>query len=136
MAKYSGSCACGTVRFETDAEPMMAGHCQCGKCQKLSGTAHTSFGVFPESAVRMTGKLASWSYAADSGNTATRYHCPSCGSPVYGGSSGMPGLIGINLSMLDDPAAVEPKMAFFTARAVSWDRLSDGLTAFPGMPPM
>ena len=135
MTKYSGGCACGAVHFETDAEPMMAGHCQCGKCQKLSGAPHTSFAVFPEAAVKITGKLASWNYIADSGNTAVRNHCPACGSPVCGGSSGVPGLIGINLPMFDNPAAIEPKMAFFTVKAVPWDRLGEGLIAFPGMPP-
>ena len=136
MTKYSGSCACGAVHFETDAEPVMAGHCQCGKCQKLSGAPHTSFAVFPQDAVKMTGKLVSWDYIADSGNKATRFHCPTCGSPVYGGSAAYPGLMGINLPMFDNPSAIEPKMAFFTVKAVSWDHLGQNLTSFPGMPPM
>ncbi|MBI2717877.1 MAG: GFA family protein [Rhizobiales bacterium] len=136
MARYSGRCACGAVHFETDAEPMMAGHCQCSRCQKLSGAPHSSFAAFPEAAVRMSGKLASWSYTADSGNVATRHHCPTCGAPVYGTTKGMPGVMAITLSMLDDPAAIVPKMAFFTKHAVPWDLLDDSLVAFPGMPPM
>jgi hypothetical protein len=136
MSKYQGSCACGAVKFSTDADPMMAGHCQCGKCQKLSGTGHQSFAAFPESGVKVSGKTASWSYKADSGNTATRQHCSSCGSPMFGGSTGMPGMLAVNLSMLDDSSGINPAMLFFTAKQQAWDHMDPGLARFPGMPPM
>jgi hypothetical protein len=136
MAKYQGSCACGAVHIETNADPIMAAHCQCSKCQKLSGAPHSSFAVFPADAVKVDGKLVDWSYTADSGNTATRGRCAVCGSPVVGRSSGMPNLMGIVLSALDNPSAIKPQMVTFTSKAASWDSFDASLPKFPGMPQM
>ena len=136
MAKYEGGCACGAVRYSTDAEPVMAGHCQCSKCQHLSGAPHTTFAAFPAAAVKLSGPLNYWSYTADSGNVATRGHCPNCGSPVVGKTSGMKDLLAIQLTSLDNPAAIAPQMVFFNAKAQPWDHLGDSLPKFPGMPPM
>lgn len=136
MAKYEGGCACGAVRYKTDAEPVMAGHCQCRKCQMLSGTGHSSFAAFPADAVEITGDITYWSYTADSGNAAERGHCPVCGSSLFGKSAGHSGMLGVNLGGLDDAAMITPNMAFFTAKAQPWDRVGETSASFPGMPPM
>ena len=136
MAKYEGGCACGAVRYETEADPIMSGHCQCRKCQQLSGTGHASFAAFPAAAVKTTGKLKYWDYTADSGNTASRGHCPTCGSMVMGKTSGMKEMVAIQLASLDDPSKVKPMMVFYNAKAQAWDTLDAGLKRFPGMPPM
>lgn len=136
MARYSGGCACGAVRYETDADPVMAGHCQCRRCQQLSGAPHSSFAAFPAAAVKLKGRLEFWSYTADSGNTASRGHCPVCGSQVLGKTSGFKDMVALQLTSLDDPSKVTPKMAFYTAAAQPWDQLGGDLAKFPGMPPM
>jgi len=136
MAKYTGGCACGAVRFETDADPIMAGHCQCSKCQTLSAAGHSTFAAFPAAAVKVTGTLVAWSYTADSGNTATRNHCPVCGTQVTGGTSGMKDIVALNLTTMDDPSGIMPGMVFFHAKAQPWDVLDATLPTFPGMPPM
>jgi hypothetical protein len=136
MAKYEGGCACGAVCYTTDAEPVMAGHCQCRKCQKLSGAGHGSFAAFPVGAVNLKGRLEYWSYTADSGNTASRGHCPVCGSMVVGKTSGHQDLLAIQLTSLDDPSMVTPQMVFFNAKAMPWDHIDEKLMRFPAMPPM
>lgn len=136
MGKFTGGCACGAVRYEVNADPVLAGHCQCGKCQKLSGGGHGSFAAFPEPTVKLTGQLSFWSYTADSGHEAKRGFCPNCGTPVMGKPSSVPGIAAINLGSLDDASAIEPKMVFYTARGQPWDHMASDLMAFPGMPPM
>jgi hypothetical protein len=136
MAKYEGGCACGDVRFSTDAEPMMAGHCQCRHCQQLSGAGHASFAAFPEAAVSMKGTVKYWEYKADSGNTASRGHCSTCGSMVVGRTTGMAGVVALNLTSLDDPSKIAPQMVFFNGKGQPWDLLDASLPKFPGMPPM
>lgn len=136
MTKYSGGCACGAVRYETDADPIMAGHCQCTKCQTLSGAGHVTFAAFPAAAVKVTGQLVPWNYTADSGNTATRNRCAVCGTQVTGGTSGMPDLMGLNLTTMDDASGITPGMVFFHSKAQPWDSVDPKLPTFPGMPPM
>ena len=57
MEKITGSCQCGAVRYEIDAEPMVALHCECLDCKKSSGSGHITAGAFPEAAVHITGTL-------------------------------------------------------------------------------
>ncbi len=135
-AKFSGGCACGAVRFEIDADPVMAGHCQCGKCQTLSGAGHSTFAGFPAPAVRVTGDMQTWTYTADSGHTAHRNRCTVCGAQVTSGTSGMPGVTAVNLTTIDGRSGITPGMVFFHVSAQPWDMIDTTLTAFPGMPPM
>lgn len=44
---YSGGCACGAIRYEIPAEPMVMHDCQCRDCQRRSGTGHGSYLTFP-----------------------------------------------------------------------------------------
>lgn len=136
MAKFEGGCACGAVRFSTDADPMMAGHCQCGKCQKLGGGGHASFAAFPADSLTVTGKVTFWDYIADSGNTASRGHCPTCGSHVFGKTTGMPTMIAVHLAALEDSSKIAPSMVVFSSKAQPWDHMDPSLPRFPGMPPM
>ena len=45
---YTGGCACGAIRYEIAAESMMMNDCQCGDCQRKSGTGHGPGPHFPE----------------------------------------------------------------------------------------
>jgi hypothetical protein len=42
---FAGGCACGAIRYECTAEPIMALNCHCRDCQRASGTAYAS-GIF------------------------------------------------------------------------------------------
>lgn len=136
MPKYTGACACGAVTVKTDADPMMAGHCQCSKCQTLAGAGHSTFAAFPEPAVTVSGPLTSWTYIADSGHTATRNRCTTCGTQMTSGTTGMPAVVALNLTTLQDPNAIKPAMVFFHDKALAWDTLDPALPTFPGMPQM
>jgi hypothetical protein len=37
---YTGGCACGAIRYEISAEPVVMNDCQCRQCQRESGTGH------------------------------------------------------------------------------------------------
>jgi hypothetical protein len=55
-SKYSGGCNCGAIRYKIEADPLMAGHCQCRDCQRMSGTGPASHIGFPTTAVKVQGK--------------------------------------------------------------------------------
>ena len=131
---FSGGCNCGAVRYESSAEPVFAGHCQCRHCQRASGVGHTSVIGVPLDALTITGEVKYFDYTADSGNIASHGFCPNCGSQLLGKSSGMPGAIGIKVGSLDDSSWFRPGMTIFTARAQPWDLVEPDLPAFPGMP--
>ena len=135
MASFTGGCLCGAVRYQCDGEPVMAGHCHCEDCRRSSATGHSSHLAVPEASVRIAGALAAYARPADSGAMITRYFCPTCGAAVSSTNSGMPGLVFLRASSLDDLEIFKPQMHVYVSRAASWDRRDDSLPAFETMPP-
>lgn len=73
-----GSCLCGDITFEIDAEPQGASMCHCSQCRKQSGGIWSSAFV-AESDLTVTGDVL-WYEASHS---AKRGSCPRCGSFLF-----------------------------------------------------
>ena len=131
---FSGGCLCGAVRYQGETK-IAGGHCHCNDCRKSSGSGHCSHMVVPEDGFSLTGEVRFYDAPADSGNLVSRGFCPTCGSAVYSKNSGMPGMVFVRASSLDDPEVFLPQMIVYTKRAPSWDRMDPGLPAFEDMPP-
>ena len=133
---YTGGCACGAIRYEISAEPLMMNDCHCLDCQRESGTGHGSHLTFPRTGVKLTGEAKRWDMVADSGNVKTRAFCPICGSPVYMTFAAMPGLFTIRAASLDDPSRYRPQIVTYRVRAHAWDHVDAALPAYGKMPPV
>ena len=131
----TGGCLCGAVRYEITGAPLMAGHCHCEDCRKASSTGHGTFAAYPESAVKLTGKLTHYRTKADTGMMSDRGFCPTCGSWISGSPESVPGVVAVTIATFDDPEAVQPQMRFYDKRRISWDTIDPVLPAFPAMPP-
>lgn len=131
----AGGCLCGQVRFRIDGEPIMMGRCCCQACQKLSGTGNTENMAFAEGAFSVTGKTTEYHWTADSGGHVTTSFCPACGSPLFGKSSSMPGMMMVRAGALDDPAIYTPQMLVYAKRRHAWVPNDDRIPAFEMMPP-
>lgn len=132
---FTGKCLCGAVRYTCTAEPAIAGFCHCEDCRRSSGAGHCSHLGVPEASVTLSGVTTGYARPADSGNVITRHFCPTCGSALYSTNSGMPGLLFLRASSLDDLEVFKPQMHVYASRAASWDRREDGLPSFDVMPP-
>lgn len=75
LKTYSGSCHCGAVRFEIDAEIDHARVCDCSICSKRGALI---FRVADEDFRLLTPIAALSTYRWGSG-TAIDYFCPTCG---------------------------------------------------------
>lgn len=132
----SRGCLCGAVRYEVDGEPIMTGHCHCLDCQRASGAGHATHAFFPETAVRISGRLSEYSGLADSGARVTRSFCPTCGSWIFARSSNMAGGMTICVGTLDEPDKIAMQMRVYDKRRRIWDVVDPNLPAFETMPPM
>lgn len=132
---FTGGCLCGAVRYSCTAVPAMAGHCHCEDCRRSSGSGRCSHLGVPEHSVSITGETCGYPRPADSGNVVTRHFCPTCGAPIFSLNSGMPGMMFLRASSLDDTEVFKPQMHVYVARAPSWDRPTEGLPSFQTMPP-
>lgn len=132
---YSGGCACGAIRYHTQATPIFQNHCQCRDCQQRSGTGHGSYLTFADcSEVTVTGEASTWRITADSGNDKIHAFCPECGTPVYLTFVAMPDLFSVMATSLDDPGLFAPQAVTYAMRAHAWDRMDPALPAFEHMP--
>lgn len=132
---YGGGCACGSIRYEMSAEPLVMADCQCRDCQRKSGTGHGSYLVFPRASVTVTGDATHWDLVADSGNVKTRAFCPRCGSPVYMIFAANPGVFAVHAASLDDPGRYKPQLVTYRVRGHAWDHIDTTLPGFDRMPP-
>lgn len=132
--RYSGGCACGRVRYGTDAEPIFQNHCQCLDCRKRSGTGHSSYLTFGRrDEMQITGEVTTWRLAGDSGKEKSHAFCPTCGTPVFLTFPAMPELIAVHAGSLDDAEMFAPTVLTYAMRGLSWDAMDMRLTHFAKM---
>ena len=129
-----GSCLCGAVSYEISGNARLFWHCHCSRCRKASGTGHGSHMIVAEADFTFSGEIKFFDKPADSGNRVSRGFCPHCGSALYSTNSGMPGLVFVRASSLDDPEHFKPQMVVYTDRAASWDVMDTRLPGFARMP--
>ena len=79
---YKGSCLCGAVKFECDAEPVLMAICHCTDCQHEGGSFSDS-AVFPPGSLKYTeGEPAQYNQSGASGKNVEHYFCGKCGSTL------------------------------------------------------
>ena len=130
---FTGGCLCGAVRYEGQVAKG-GGHCHCDDCRRSGGTGHCSHMAVPEDGFRQTGEVRFFDKPADSGNMVSRGFCPTCGAAVYSRNSGVPGLVFVRASSLDDPEVFQPQMIVYSSRKPSWDHMDASLPSFAEMP--
>src|SRR5438552_19084672 len=80
---FSGGCACGAIRYESTAEPVMMLHCHCRDCQRASGGPFSSYVIVPTEAFKLLqGSPRFHASPSEMGGKTRRGFCPDCGSPI------------------------------------------------------
>lgn len=78
-----GSCNCGKVTVTLDEVPDSTLLCHCYNCRKSSGGIFSVNLIVPKGKFHIDGEIKEYKDPnSDSGNIATRYFCPNCGSPI------------------------------------------------------
>jgi hypothetical protein len=130
-----GGCACGAVRYECAAEPMMSVICHCRDCQRSTGAGHAAEMVVPTATFAFVKGEPRWHrVTGNSGNLVSRGFCGECGSPLVASSSGHPEALALQAGSLDEPARFRPAHHVFVSSAQPWDRIDPKTTAFAGIP--
>jgi len=88
--KLNGSCHCGYITFEAEADPEKTSICHCTDCQASTGTAfRTNIPVPGNSFKMLSGEPTIYvKTTAESGNPRAQAFCPKCGSPIYSTTPG------------------------------------------------
>ena len=130
----TGRCHCGACSYQIAGEPIVVAHCHCLDCQRLSGAGHTTGAMFPEECIDLRGDPATYSTVSAAGNTVTRLFCRTCGSPLFGRNTGMPGVMTVMAGTLDAPESLAPQVAIFTRSRRPWDPLDPSVSSYDAQP--
>ncbi len=135
MTAFTGGCLCGAIRYTVTGEVVNMWNCHCNDCRKITGAAFATNVFVKEEDIQITaGTPSTFQNTSDSGNTMTRYFCAGCGSPLFNGNSGRPGIRVIRAGSIDDAGFVKPWANLYANRALPFTHLDDQMTNFDKMP--
>ncbi len=133
---FKGRCLCGSVRYESSADPVAFMLCHCRDCQYVSGGEPAAVVVVPKSAFKLTkGSIKGFSVKAESGKLVERQFCPVCGTPMFSSLEGMPDLWAVKAGTMDDSSSLKPTAFIWTKSAQPWAHLDRSYPAFERQPP-
>ena len=130
MATITGGCLCGAGRYTAAADPSSVTVCHCLDCQKFTGSAFAALVPVQKDAVKLEGKLKTFSSPGGSGKPLLRHFCPDCGSSLAEESGWRPGMMVLNVGTFDDPSIAKPGREIFRDRAWSWLHLEGEIPRF------
>lgn len=126
MAKLTGGCLCGAIRYEVNGDPVRVANCHCDDCRKATGSSFATNAFFKEDDITvLQGEPKSFQHTADSGNTMTKQFCGDCGSQLFGMGSGRPGIKNIKVGTIDDASSIRPQVNVFASKALPFTILSE-----------
>jgi len=129
MKPITGGCACGAIRYEVTAEPIVTFNCHCRDCQKITGGGYTPVFYVPANAFKITkGSPKYFGTTSEMMGDNVRGFCPDCGSRLFGGKSDFGQ--GIAAGSLDDPSLYKPQHEIWTSDAQPWDAMDPKLPKF------
>ena len=118
---------CGAVRYESKGEPQFSFHCQCRRCQRITGTGHASQLLLNINDTNISGDLKFYAHATEDGNTVSSGFCPHCCSPILTKTSGFPELLFFHAASLDDPSVFVPQKVLWSSSKQVWDYIDPHL---------
>ncbi len=132
---FSGGCACGVIRYESKAEPVLMLHCHCRDCQRASGRPLSSYVIVPAQTYKlMKGSVRFHDSPSEAGGQTHRGFCPECGSPIHVMTDSQPQIVAIRTASLDDPGWFNQQMDVWTSDAHPWDQMNPALPKYEKYP--
>jgi hypothetical protein len=129
----SGSCLCGTVRYEATGPFNQMVSCHCSMCRKQHGSGFATYVSVPADRFRwLAGEEAIMGY--QSSEQGTRYNCKVCGSVV---PMMMPshGLAVLPAGPLEGELGITPQAHIFVGSKAPWHTITDSLPQHAEYPP-
>ena len=119
--KVHGSCHCGAIRFEAEADPEKAGVCHCTDCQSLTGSAFALYLQVPKETFRLTsGEPKVYVKTAQSGNRRAQAFCPNCGSRLWAAAEKDSPIYNLRIGTLRERAELRPRTQLWCRSALPW----------------
>ena len=133
--KVHGSCHCEKLAFEAEIDPEKVGVCHCTDCQKLTGSAFSTFVPVPKAAFRLLrGEPKIYVKTAESGNRRAQAFCAECGTRIYASAVDDPQVFNVRLGTVAERAVLKPMVQVWCRSALPWVRELGAIKQFPKQP--
>ena len=127
---HQGSCLCGQVSYQLDAEIKEVACCHCQQCRKAQGTAFATNAPVEVQHFKVTaGQALIREFASTPGKL--RAFCSHCGSPLYSRRLDLPGMLRLRIGTLDTVLRHQPDYHIFAAHKAEWYEINDAQPQFP-----
>lgn len=131
--KHSGTCLCGTVRFEISGTFERFYLCHCSRCRKGSGSAHAANLFSSEAEITwLSGEDCIGSYRVPDARHR-RSFCRTCGSTLPRAEAGG-AMIVVPAGSLDTPVDIRPNAHICLSSRANWDDGLDEVPRLDGLP--
>jgi hypothetical protein len=121
--KVEGSCSCGAITIEAEANPEAVSVCHCTDCQTASGSAFRVAVPVAGESFKVTGEPKIYvKTTAESGNPRAQAFCPVCGASLYSTTpgEGRQAMYILRVGMLKQRDALTPKRQIWWRSARDW----------------
>jgi hypothetical protein len=126
-----GGCACGSVRYRLESEPMFVHCCHCLDCQRQTGSAFVLNALIETDRITLlAGEPQSVGVPTDSGKPHRIFRCPNCQVALWSEYGGRTRMRFVRVGTLDTPAALKPDVHIYVRSKQPWLQLPAGVPAF------
>jgi len=131
MSGLQGGCACGSVRYRLDSEPMFVHCCHCLDCQRQTGSAFVINALIETDRIALlSGQPEPVAVPTDSGRPHRIFRCPECQVALWSEYGGRMQLRFVRAGTLDHPAVLAPDVHIYVRSKLPWVQLPPGVAAF------
>lgn len=120
MARLSGGCLCGAIRYAIPDDCTLHYLCHCRDCRRHGGGAWHAGIMVPAEDLAISGTPQVWTKGADSGASVGRHFCGTCGTHLFASRWPDPVRVSVKPGTLDDPAVFQPRHEIWTRSRVDW----------------
>ena len=132
--ELSGSCLCGTIRYQTTGSPDRFYHCHCQRCRKATGTGHASNLLFkPDSFDWTAGEDQLTKYKFPDAKRFGTCFCKNCGSNMPRVAPDQSFVV-LPAGSLDTSPTIKPMARIFWDSRADWS-CEDTVTQHSTYPP-
>ena len=131
----TGSCLCGTVKYQLEGNAIRFYHCHCQRCRKATGTGHASNLLIKplDSLTWLQGEEALSKYKVPEAERFYNCFCKDCGSPMPRVVPELDGIL-VPAGTLDEEAPIQPGARIFWGSRALWSCEAGGLPVFDEYP--
>jgi hypothetical protein len=120
--EIDGSCHCGHVTFEAEADPETTTICNCTDCQTMSGAPlRAIITTRPGTLVLLSGNRTEYRKTSENGVVRPQAFCPRCGTAIYSTTVGDdPKAYNIRLDAVRQRNELVPRRQIFARSQQAW----------------